>query len=154
MKKPLIIAIITAILLITGCNSQTKKLPEDLKGIRLEQQFSITSEDDEKYIGKIQFNNPTKYNFMPTEVYVQLQIRYLDNGTDTFKPNPIQLQAEEINLVNQEFEYKVEVPKKLFDVFERTDKENISVWIKGVFLKDERLILVHLQGDQARLMRE
>lgn len=156
MKKTftIIITAITILIIITGCNIQTKKFPEDLKGVRLTQQFSIISEDEEKYIGKIQFENHTDYDFMPTGVHVQLQIRYLDNGVDTVKPNPIQLQAEEINLANQKFEYKVEIPKKLFDVYERTDKENISIWIKGLFLKNERIVLVHSQGDQGRLIRD
>ena len=55
-----------------------------------------------------------------------------------------------MNSTNQNFEYKIEIPKKLFDVYERTDKENISIWIYGFFHKGERIVLVHYQGDQGR----
>src|SRR5665648_778950 len=121
MKKLLSLVFIVFILMfVSGCNSQTKTIPEELKGVRLNQQFSITSEDDEKYIGKIQFQNSTNYDFLPTAVSVRYQIRYVENGVDTIKSNPIQLQTETIieQTTKKEFTYKVEIPKKLFDVYE------------------------------------
>ena len=65
MKQALIIIItvITVFAIITGCNPQAKKFPEYLKEVRLAQQFSIISEDEEKYIGKIQFENHTDYDY-------------------------------------------------------------------------------------------
>src|SRR5665648_1024520 len=120
MKKALTLISMIIIIFVSGCNSQTKSIPEELKGVRLNQQFSITSEDNEKYIGKIQFQNTTTYDFLPIAVSVRYQIRYLENGVDTMKPNPIQLQTERIfeQTTKKEFTYKVEIPKKLFDVYE------------------------------------
>src|SRR5665648_898888 len=157
MKKLLSLVFIVFILIfVSGCNSQTKSIPEELKGVRLNQQFSITSEDNEKYIGKIQFQNTTTYDFLPIAVSVRYQIRYLENGVDTMKPNPIQLQTERIfeQTTKKEFTYKVEIPKKLFDVYEDTDKENVEVTIEGIFSKNDRIVLEVSEGGQGRLVKD
>lgn len=157
MKKALsLIFMIFILIFVSGCNSQTKSIPEELKGVKFKQQFSITSEDDEKYIGKIQFQNSTSYDFLPIAVSVEYQIRYVENGVDTTKPNPIQLQAEQIteHTSKKEFIYKVEIPKKLFDVYERTDKENIVVNIEGIFSKNDRIVLGTSERSEGRLVRD
>lgn len=101
----------------------------------------IISEDEEKYIGRIEFQNSTNYNLIPTGVYAQLQIRYLDNGTDKIEENPILFQSKQISFTNQKYVYEVEVPKKAFNVYERTDKENVVIRIEGIFTKNERVVL-------------
>ncbi|MCO1604306.1 hypothetical protein [Desulfosporosinus nitroreducens] len=157
MKKALsLVFMIFILLFVSGCNSQTKSIPEELKGVKFKQQFSITSEDDEKYIAKIQFQNSTSYDFLPIAVSVEYQIRYVENGVDTIKPNPIQLQAEQIteHTSKKEFIYKVEIPKKLFDVYERTDKENIVVNIEGIFSKNDRIVLGTSVRSEGRLVRD
>ncbi|HZK53267.1 MAG TPA: hypothetical protein VFC84_03565 [Desulfosporosinus sp.] len=156
MKKALTLISMIIIIFVSGCNSQTKSIPEELKGVRLNQQFSITSEDNEKYIGKIQFQNTTTYDFLPIAVSVRYQIRYLENGVDTMKPNPIQLQTERIfeQTTKKEFTYKVEIPKKLFDVYEDTDKENVEVTIEGIFSKNDRIVLEVSEGGQGRLVKD
>ena len=137
---------------ITGCNYQIKSIPEKLRGVELNEKFSIISEDEEKYIGKIQFQNSTSYDFIPTRVYAQLQIRYLNNGTDTIEPNPIQFQSKPISLNNKKYEYEVEIPKKAFDVYERTDKENVAILIEGIFTENGRIILELSRGTEGRLI--
>lgn len=157
MKKALsLIFMIFILIFVSGCNSQTKSIPEELKGVKFKQQFSITWEDDEKYIAKIQFQNSTSYDFLPIAVSVEYKIRYVENGVETTKPNPIQLKAEQIteSTSKKEFIYKVEIPKKLFDVYERTDKENIGVNIKGIFYKNDRIVLGTSEWSEGRLVRD
>lgn len=152
LKKVLtIIVVIITVLIISGCNYNAKKISKELRELKLNQEFSIIAEDEEKYIGRIRYENNTNYEFMPINVFVQLQIRYMDKGVDTSKPNPIHLRANEINIANPKFEYEVEIPKKLFDVFERTDKENVSVYIDGFFIENERIVLKRTQGDNVRI---
>ncbi len=158
MKKVVIlISIMIVLVFISGCNPQAKSRPEELeKGDKLNPQFSVTSEDDQKYIGKIQFQNSTSYEFLPIAVSVQFQIRYLEKGVDTVELNPIQLKAELLTeqTSNKEFKYKVVIPKKLFDVYERTDKENIVVNIKGIFVKGDRIVLETSHSSDGRLVRD
>ena len=149
-----IILIITLLVSITGCNYQTKSIPEELRKVELNEKFSVISEDEKKYIGKIQFQNNTSYDFIPTGVHAQLEIRYLDNGTDTAKPNPIKFQTKQISYDSNKYEYEVEIPKKAFDVYERTGKDYVVITIEGFFTKNGRIVLQLSRGLEGRLIKD
>lgn len=154
MKKGLaLIAIITILLLIAGCNFQKKTIPDDLKNIDFNQQLTIISEDKDKYIGEINFKNTTNYDFNHILVSVQPEIRYVKNEVDTIESNPIFLRAEQIDINSKEYKYKVEIPKKIFDVYERMDKENVNVTIEGIFTKNNQMVLEASTGKDLKLIK-
>ena len=76
----------------------------------------------------------------------------MNNGTDTIKQNPIQFQSKEISSENKKYEYEVEIPKKAFDVYERTDKENVVILIEGIFTKNGRIISQISIGTEGQLI--
>lgn len=59
-----------------------------------------------------------------------------------------------LNRLVKKNSYKVEIPKKLFDVYERTDKENIVVNIEGIFSKNDRIVLGISERSEGRLVRD
>ena len=143
-----------ALIFMSGCSSQNKVIPEELKKVHFNQQLLITNEDEDKYIAEITFENKTNYDFRPTAVFVNPQIRYIKDGVDTLESNPIFLRADEIDVDNTSYKYKVEIPKKIFDVYEHMSKERVVVIIEGQFTKNDQLILGVSIGEDTKLAKK
>jgi hypothetical protein len=67
---------------------------------------------------------------------------------------PALFQAKEISSTNQQYGYEVEIPKKAFELYEGTDKEQIQIEIDGLYVKNGRVVLPSSSGFSGMLTRK
>ncbi|OEH84142.1 hypothetical protein BHU72_12100 [Desulfuribacillus stibiiarsenatis] len=148
-----IIALLISFILVSGCDSQYRTIPEDLKNVTFNQQLSVIYEDQDKYIVEIKFENKTNYDFSPTVVSVRPQIRYVKDGVDYGEPNPINLLGEQVDYGPRKYKYKIEIPKKIFDVYDHMSKDRVTVTVEGMFTKGNKIIFGVSYGEDLELIK-
>ncbi|AFQ42242.1 hypothetical protein [Desulfosporosinus meridiei] len=143
-----VLAVILMVLLIIGCNKTSP--PVDLK---ISQHFTVISEDSSKYIGQITIQNNAIYELIPMSVTVQMRVKHKE-GIDRVDSTPLQLVAKEIKSEkNKEYVYEVEIPKKVFAVYENTDNNNIEICTRGLFMDKDVVILDSFQSNTESLVK-
>ena len=158
-RKVAAVLVLICFVLVSGCNSRHEtvtedSVPKDLINVTFEPQLSLIYEDNDKCIAEIEFENPTNYDFLPTSVSVHPEIRYEKDGVDTSEANPIFLRGERIGLENLEskkYKYKVEIPKKIFEVYDSMSKERVMVIIEGMFTQGDEIISLVSKGYDTEL---
>ncbi|OEF96135.1 hypothetical protein BHF68_10410 [Desulfuribacillus alkaliarsenatis] len=62
------------------------------------------------------------------------------------------MRGVQIGFGEEHYKYKLEIPKKVFDVYNQTSKERVNVTIEGFFTKDDKLIFGVSDGYEAALI--